>query len=106
LTTVKIRQSALDQFYQIQWRALTHGAPKRWLRANVYVAGWPVWSELDLLGKVLAVGPFTRLKVVKRIGALRGDQRRSAERHPLRDLNVPLTLLRTYGKAIVVSMPR
>ena len=36
-------------------------------RANVYVAGWPVWSELDLLGKVLAVGPCTRLKVVKRI---------------------------------------
>jgi uncharacterized protein YcbX len=104
LTTVKIRQSALDQFYQIQWRALTHGAPKRWLRANVYVAGWPVWSELDLLGKVLAVGPFTRLKVVKRI--VRCAATNVDPQSGIRDLNVPLTLLRTYGKAIVVSMPR
>jgi uncharacterized protein YcbX len=46
-------------------------------RANVYVAGWPVWSELDLLGKVLAVGPCTRLKVVKRAG-LRIDVGRRA----------------------------
>jgi MOSC domain len=36
-------------------------------RANVYVAGWPVWSELDFVGKVLAAGPRAKLKVVKRI---------------------------------------
>jgi hypothetical protein len=65
------------------------------LRANVYVAGWPAWSELDLLGKVLAVGPCARLKVVKRI--VRCAATNVDPQTGIRDLNVPQTLLRTYG---------
>ena len=36
-------------------------------RANVYVDGWPAWSELDLVGQEIAVGGNARLKIVKRI---------------------------------------
>ncbi|HEV3184130.1 MAG TPA: MOSC domain-containing protein [Xanthobacteraceae bacterium] len=36
-------------------------------RANLYVEGWPAWSELDLVGREIAVGRSARLKVVKRI---------------------------------------
>lgn len=35
-------------------------------RANLYVQGWPAWSELDLVDQTLAIGQ-ARLKVVKRI---------------------------------------
>lgn len=35
-------------------------------RANLYVKGWPAWSELDLVDQTLAIGQ-SRLKVVKRI---------------------------------------
>jgi uncharacterized protein YcbX len=35
-------------------------------RANLYVKGWPAWSELDLVGQTLAIGQ-ARLQVVKRI---------------------------------------
>ena len=70
-------------------------------RANVYVAGWPVWSELDLLGKVLAVGPCIRLKVVKRI--VRCAATNVDPQTGIRDLNVPQTLLRTSATAIAVS---
>ena len=44
------------------------GAPVHPLRfrANVYVEGWPAWSEFDLLDRTLSIGE-TRLKVVKRI---------------------------------------
>ena len=64
-------------------------------RVNVYVAGWPLWSELDLLGKVLAVGPCIRLKVVKRI--VRCAATNVDPQTGIRDLSVPQTLLRTYG---------
>lgn len=64
-------------------------------RANVYVEGWPAWSELDLLGKVLAAGPSTRLKVVKRI--VRCAATNVDPQTGIRDLNVPHTLMRTYG---------
>src|SRR5690349_5316770 len=30
-------------------------------RANLYVQGWPAWSELDLVGREIAVGPSARL---------------------------------------------
>ncbi len=73
-------------------------------RANVYVAGWPAWSELDLLGEVLAAGPRARLKVVKRI--LRCAATNVDPQTGIRDLNVPHTLQRTYGHAIAASMPR
>jgi uncharacterized protein YcbX len=45
------------------------GAPVHPLRfrANLYVEGWPAWSELDLVGREIAVGRSARLKVVKRI---------------------------------------
>jgi uncharacterized protein YcbX len=64
-------------------------------RANVYVEGWPAWSELDLLGKVLAAGPSTRLKVVKRI--VRCAATNVDPQTGIRNLNVPHTLMRTYG---------
>jgi uncharacterized protein YcbX len=62
-------------------------------RANLYVAGWPAWRELDLVGQEIAVGD-TRLKVTKRI-------RRCAATNvePLtgiRDLAIPATLMRTF----------
>ena len=36
-------------------------------RGNLYVEGWPAWSELDLVGRELTIGRDARLKVVKRI---------------------------------------
>lgn len=63
-------------------------------RANFYVRGWPAWSELDLLGRTLAIGDI-RLKVVKRIvrcAATNVDPETAA-----RDLNIPHTLMRTLG---------
>jgi uncharacterized protein YcbX len=63
-------------------------------RANLYVRGWPAWSELDLLDRTLAIGDV-RLKVVKRIvrcAATNVDPDTAA-----RDLNIPQTLMRTLG---------
>lgn len=63
-------------------------------RANLYVRGWPAWSELDLLDHTLAIGD-TRLKVVKRIvrcTATNVDPETGA-----RDLDIPRTLMRTLG---------
>lgn len=63
-------------------------------RANLYVRGWPAWSELDLLDYTLAIGD-TRLKVVKRIvrcTATNVDPETAA-----RDLDIPRTLMRTLG---------
>jgi uncharacterized protein YcbX len=60
-------------------------------RANVYVAGWPVWSELDFVGKVLAAGPRAKLKVVKRI--VRCAATNVDPQTGIRDLNVPQALL-------------
>jgi uncharacterized protein YcbX len=63
-------------------------------RANLYVRGWPAWSELDLLDRTLAIGDV-RLKVVKRIvrcAATNVDPETAA-----RDLNIPQTLMRTLG---------
>ena len=73
------------------------GAPVHPLRfrANVYVEGWPAWSELDLLGKVLAAGSSTRLQVVKRI--VRCAATNVDPQTGIRDLNLPHTLMRTYG---------
>jgi uncharacterized protein YcbX len=65
-------------------------------RANVYIAGWPAWSERELVGKVLAAGPRARLKVVKRINrcaATNVDPQTGA-----RDLDLPQTLRHTYGR--------
>jgi MOSC domain-containing protein len=72
------------------------GAPMHPLRfrANVYVEGWPAWSEFDLLDRTLAVGGV-RLKVVKRIvrcAAVNVDPD-TAER----DLAIPQALQRRLG---------
>src|SRR5262245_1332191 len=63
-------------------------------RANVYVEGWPAWSEFDLLDRTLAIGEI-RLKVVKRIvrcAAVNVDPD-TAER----DLAIPPALQRRLG---------
>ena len=74
------------------------GAPVHPLRfrGNVYVAGWPAWSELDLVGRDLEIAG-TRLKIVKRIvrcAATNVDPDTGA-----RDLNIPQTLLRNLDHA-------
>jgi len=65
-------------------------------RANLYVEGWPAWSEFDLLDRTLAIGA-TRLKVVKRIvrcAAVNVDPD-TAER----DLAIPQALQSRLGHA-------
>jgi hypothetical protein len=73
------------------------GAPVHPLRfrANIYAEGWPAWSELDLVGKTLAVGPSNQLKVIKRI--MRCAATNVDPDAGIRDLNLPQTLMRTYG---------
>ena len=63
-------------------------------RANLYVRGWPAWSELDLLDHTLAIGDV-RLKVVKRI--VRCAATNVDPDTAVRDLNIPHTLMRTLG---------
>jgi uncharacterized protein len=66
-------------------------------RGNIYVEGWPAWSELDLVGAVLAVGSSVALKVVKRI-----ERCAATNVEPdtgIRDLNLPKTLMRNCGHA-------
>jgi len=75
------------------------GAPVNPLRfrANLYVEGWPAWSELDLVGRDLTIGRGVRLKVVKRIvrcAATNVDPDSGA-----RDLAIPPTLLRHLDHA-------
>jgi uncharacterized protein len=66
-------------------------------RGNVYLAGWPAWRELDLVGREIAVGREVRLKVVKRI--VRCAATNVDPDTGRRDLAIPETLLRTYGHA-------
>ena len=63
-------------------------------RANLYVEGWPAWSESGLLGHTLAIGE-ARLRIVKRItrcAAVNVDPDTAA-----RDLDIPPTLMRRLG---------
>jgi uncharacterized protein YcbX len=65
-------------------------------RGNLYLAGWPAWHEFDLMDQVIAIGNV-RLKVVKRIkrcAATNVDPATAA-----RDLNIPATLMQTWGHA-------
>jgi uncharacterized protein YcbX len=73
------------------------GAPVHPLRfrANLYVTGWPAWSELHLIGKTLAIGPSARLKVVKRI--VRCAATEVDPDTGIRDLALPKVLLQTFG---------
>jgi uncharacterized protein len=64
-------------------------------RGNLHVSGWPAWSELDLLGRTLAVGRRARLKVVKRI--VRCAATNVDPDSGLRDLEVPQALMQHLG---------
>ncbi len=65
-------------------------------RGNVYVDGWPAWSELELVGQTLTIGN-ARLKIVKRIVRCAATNVDPAT--GLRDLEIPRTLLRHLGHA-------
>lgn len=60
-------------------------------RANLYVEGWPAWSELDLVGSEIALGRGARLKVVKRI--VRCAATNVDPDTGVRDLAIPDTLM-------------
>jgi uncharacterized protein YcbX len=66
-------------------------------RANVYVAGWPAWSEFELVGRELAVGRSLRLKVTKRIARCAATDVDPDTGQ--RDLSIPRTLLQNLGHA-------
>jgi uncharacterized protein YcbX len=66
-------------------------------RANLYVAGWPAWQELDMVGRSLAIGNGVQAQVVKRIvrcAATNVDPATGS-----RDLEIPNTLMKTFGHA-------
>jgi uncharacterized protein YcbX len=75
------------------------GAPVHPLRfrGNLYIESWPAWREFDLLGSEIAIGPFARLKVVKRI--VRCAATEVDPTTGIGDLPVPRTLMDTYGHA-------
>jgi uncharacterized protein YcbX len=66
-------------------------------RANLYVTGWPAWAELDMVGRKLSIGDGVQVKITKRIvrcAATNVDPVTGA-----RDLEIPATLMRTFGHA-------
>jgi uncharacterized protein YcbX len=65
-------------------------------RGNVYVEGWPAWHEFDLVGQEIAIGG-ARLRVAKRILRCAATDVEPGTR--VRDLNIPATLMKTYGHA-------
>jgi uncharacterized protein YcbX len=66
-------------------------------RGNLYVDGWPAWSELDLVGREIAIGQQGRAKIVKRIVRCAATNVDPAT--GVRDLEIPATLLRNLGHA-------
>jgi uncharacterized protein len=74
------------------------GAPVHHLRfrGNVYLEGWPAWSEFDLMGHEISIAG-TRLKVIKRI--VRCAATNVDPETGRRDLSIPETLMKTYGHA-------
>ena len=66
-------------------------------RGNLQVEGWPAWHEFDLLDQEIAIGPSARLKVVKRI--VRCAATEVDPETGIRDLEIPRTLMKTYGHA-------
>jgi uncharacterized protein len=73
------------------------GAPVHPLRfrGNLYLEGWPAWREFDLVGSEIAIGENVRLKIVKRI--VRCAATEVDPDTGIRDLQIPRTLLKTYG---------
>jgi uncharacterized protein YcbX len=65
-------------------------------RGNVYVEGWQPWHEFDLVGQEIAIGAAP-LKVARRI--LRCAATDVDPDTGVRDLNIPATLMKTYGHA-------
>jgi hypothetical protein len=65
-------------------------------RANVYVEGWQPWHEFDLLGQEIALGG-ARVKIVKRI--VRCAATNVDPETGIRDLEIPTTLMQTFGHA-------
>jgi uncharacterized protein len=64
------------------------------LRGNLYVRGWPAWSEFDLVGRDIVVGT-ARAKIVKRI--VRCAATNVEPGTGIRDLNIPQTLMQRLG---------
>jgi uncharacterized protein len=65
-------------------------------RGNLYVSGWPAWREFELLGQEIAIGP-ARVKVVRR--TKRCAATNVEPDTGIRDLNIPQTLMQTFGHA-------
>jgi uncharacterized protein YcbX len=65
-------------------------------RGNLYVRGWPAWSELDLVGRDIVVGT-ARAKIVKRI--VRCAATNVEPGTGIRDMNIPQTLMQRLGHA-------
>jgi MOSC domain-containing protein len=65
-------------------------------RGNLYVRGWPAWSELDLVDRGIVVGT-ARAKIVKRI--VRCAATNVEPGTGIRDLNIPQTLMQRLGHA-------
>jgi uncharacterized protein YcbX len=65
-------------------------------RANLYVRGWPAWSEFDLVGRELAING-ARLRVVKRITRCAATEVDPSTGR--RDLPVPRALMDHFGHA-------
>ena len=65
-------------------------------RGNLYVEGWPAWSELGMVGQEIAIGE-ARLKVTKRI--MRCAATNVDPDTGVRDLQIPATLMRTFQHA-------
>jgi hypothetical protein len=64
-------------------------------RANIYVAGWPAWQELDMVGQEFAFGDQARVKIVKR--TVRCAATNVDPSTGIRDLAIPETLLKSFG---------
>jgi uncharacterized protein len=66
-------------------------------RGNVYVRGWPAWSELDLVGRDIGIGGTARARIVKRI--VRCAATNVEPGAGIRDMNIPQTLMQHLGHA-------
>jgi uncharacterized protein YcbX len=65
-------------------------------RGNIYVRGWPAWSELGEVGCDLAIGG-AQAKIVKRIVRCAATNVDPAT--GVRDMNIPQTLMQHLGHA-------
>lgn len=66
-------------------------------RGNLYVAGWPAWQELDMVGRRLSIGRGVEVKIVKRIVRCAATNVDPAT--GIRDLAIPDMLMKTFGHA-------